>query len=874
MLEQSIQRLEATREQLPIQQASLARDMIHIQLRVVALNKEIERVAPYDGSDLLSSHLLHGISQAFTKTALKRKLEKELTSCRENIALHRSDIIGIDKQIDQLATKIVEQVDHLKERKAALQDFDRRNALVCGIRHLVSEDPFDVKKYYLALWRGQCSDQLAIKKTLELFVRLCRRSVCASAWRKLRGKGGQDVVDRNVYGIGGALLNLAEQNITAILADATDLIGTLSHAKEQCSGLNEVDMNQNEVKASLVKGDLLFRAGHFPSSLQNFEQALLMIESREFFVDSSTRDVVLLRAEVYGKIGHVEIRLGRIDIAIVHFDRQLSLAEEEDLNEQIICALTGLGLCYLQKYDYNYAQTLLKRALDLCLAIGDKSNELVVYSSLARCYTGLNRHSEAEMYAAKIEASRESEGNVVAHNEVKYALTKLDCMRMRLGTAAQEAIASQVVKLEAISSHHVLLQKALSDKEHELRKALLHLDVYESKSLEAQNRIEKMEQEIFDAKQTKKDRFISRLLQGNTQDIQTATLILRLEEELKIVRDRRDANLSYILTAKLLIHNTQDDIALLNEEIDVEGRPLISHMQNQRTYRCASFNASNVVRDDIAGESTNDRDWVALTEGQDCYIHSLRTGHLMHVFTNNEDDTTSTICSLHCHGEIVYTGKMNGTLFAWHVSSSKLLFKTGKEHESAITCIWADSSKLVTGSADKCIIFWSNDGVLLHRLTGHSRGIKALVCGSTRLVSASNDSIYVWEEQTTNIQMVSRRLVLNEGHVTSLHFGEMEVIVGDNLGLISVWWIESGLELKKFKAHDGPVFFLQVDAVKVVSCGLDMTIVVSDVIKGQVLQTLRGHTARILAVAFDSKQIISLSSDGEARHWFWSRQGT
>ena len=229
MLEQSIQRLEATKEQLPIQQASLARDMIQVQERVVALEKEIERVMSYDGSDLLSSHLLHGISQAFTKTALKRKLEKELTSCREHIALNRSEIIAIDKQIDQLSNKIVEQVNHLKERKAALQDFDRRNALVCGIR-LVSEDPFDVKKYYLSFWRGQCLDQLAIKKTLKLFVRLCKRYICAGAWRKLRGNGttGQDVVDKNVYGIGGALLNLTKQNITATLADAMDLAEQIS----------------------------------------------------------------------------------------------------------------------------------------------------------------------------------------------------------------------------------------------------------------------------------------------------------------------------------------------------------------------------------------------------------------------------------------------------------------------------------------------------------------------------------------------------------------------------------------------------------------------------------------------------------------------
>ena len=114
-----------------------------------------------------------------------------------------------------------------------------------------------------------------------------------------------------------------------------------------------------------------------------------------------------------------------------------------------------------------------------------------------------------------------------------------------------------------------------------------------------------------------------------------------------------------------------------------------------------------------------------------------------------------------------------------------------------------------------------------------------------------------------------RRLVLSEGHVTSLHFGELEVITGDNLGSISVWWVDSGLELQRFKAHDGPVTSIQVDAAKAVSCGLDMVIKISDVIKGQVFQTLRGHTAPIITVAFDRKQIISLSSDGEVRYWLW-----
>ena len=105
--------------------------------------------------------------------------------------------------------------------------------------------------------------------------------------------------------------------------------------------------------------------------------------------------------------------------------------------------------------------------------------------------------------------------------------------------------------------------------------------------------------------------------------------------------------------------------------------------------------------------------------------------------------------------------------------------------------------------------------------------------------------------------------------MTALQYGELEVITGDSLGAISVWWIESGELLKSLDAHNSPVASLQVDSTKAISCGLDMIVVVSDIMRGEVLHTLRGHTAPVLDVAFDRKQIISLSSDGELRYWSW-----
>ena len=103
-------------------------------------------------------------------------------------------------------------------------------------------------------------------------------------------------------------------------------------------------------------------------------------------------------------------------------------------------------------------------------------------------------------------------------------------------------------------------------------------------------------------------------------------------------------------------------------------------------------------------------------------------------------------------------------------------------------------------------------------------------------------------------------MVLQEGNVTTLQYGELEVITGDSLGCITVFWIESSEVLQRFKAHESAVTSIQVDATKAISCGSDMMIAISDVIRGHVLQRLRGHNSPIRAVSFDRKQITSISS--------------
>lgn len=105
--------------------------------------------------------------------------------------------------------------------------------------------------------------------------------------------------------------------------------------------------------------------------------------------------------------------------------------------------------------------------------------------------------------------------------------------------------------------------------------------------------------------------------------------------------------------------------------------------------------------------------------------------------------------------------------------------------------------------------------------------------------------------------------------MTALQYGELEVITGDSMGYISVFWVETGEILKSISVHKGPVASLQVDATKAVTCGLDMIVQVVDMIRGTIIQSLRGHSHPIVDVVFDTSRILSLSTDGEIRSWDW-----
>lgn len=495
---------------------------------------------------------------------------------------------------------------------------------------------------------------------------------------------------------------------------------------------------------------------------------------------------------------------------------------------------------------------------------------------LQQCYEHLNKPEEVAFYSSKIHDMRDTR-----KERVEAAFDKIDALRQRLIDVS--ASNSRIVKVQVSSAKRVSLAKQMKAKKRELsdaNKVLRDSREFSSQLTDLENEIRV---ELKAATSAKTKSIISFRIHDSTQEIKKKELLFRLGEKLNMTREKQEECLREITSLEIAVRNLDDDICDLREEIAVEEQPLIESLLDMRNYRCVAMNASNTALGNVTGRGGG-VEYVALSNGKEFYIHDMNSGELESVFVGDIEGHhvgplvghTATITALFFRGTRVYTGSIDASIICWEIDSASKLFQC-KGHEGAVSCIFSDATKILSGAADKTIIIWSPDGLLLHRITGHVGGVHHIKCGLSWFASSSYGTIFVWEmthgHETDHIVGIKcrQRLTLTQGNVTALQFSESELVTGDNVGYLKVWNIKSSEEITSVKAHRSAVTSLQVDATKAVSCGLDMMVQVIDIIQGSVLQTLRGHTAPIFAVAFDQKHIISVSSDGEIRFWSWGR---
>ena len=236
--------------------------------------------------------------------------------------------------------------------------------------------------------------------------------------------------------------------------------------------------------------------------------------------------------------------------------------------------------------------------------------------------------------------------------------------------------------------------------------------------------------------------------------------------------------------------------------------------------------------------------------------------------------------SLHDNGSRIVSSSGDGTIRIWDVQTGKELLSPLKGHKGNVNSVvfCPDGNRIISASADKTVRIWNaRTGEQIGQpLEGHSKYINSVAYCSKeeKIVSASDDgTVIIWNAQTGD-----RLHTLNHiGKVLSVAIRQdgqkiVSASYSKTIKTLCIWDANTGNLLKTIS--DGiPDTITSVnfspDGKTIVSTSVDHTVGVWDVLTGEKLHTLEGHTSCVYSASYspNGKYIVSSSADTTVRVW-------
>ncbi len=240
----------------------------------------------------------------------------------------------------------------------------------------------------------------------------------------------------------------------------------------------------------------------------------------------------------------------------------------------------------------------------------------------------------------------------------------------------------------------------------------------------------------------------------------------------------------------------------------------------------------------------DDRQALSASSDAKLILWDLSTGEIRRCFHGHEDAVLSV--ALSPDGRTALSGSRDTTLILWDVASGGIL-RRFSDHEGAVACvaISPDGLTALSASADQSVIVWDLvTGEIIWRMSGYASTLAMLgdsqlqghfdaVCGvcftpdGQSAISVSQDEyVILWDLET----------------------GTLRDAMYQGVGLLSVTSGPYGSMV--MGALDGQVFWVDME-------------------RKTTLLRLRGHTARVLAVALtsDGRGVLTGAGDGDLRLW-------
>jgi WD40 repeat protein/DNA-binding SARP family transcriptional activator len=231
-------------------------------------------------------------------------------------------------------------------------------------------------------------------------------------------------------------------------------------------------------------------------------------------------------------------------------------------------------------------------------------------------------------------------------------------------------------------------------------------------------------------------------------------------------------------------------------------------------------------------------------------LWEVATGGIVRTFAGHRADVWSIDVTPGCDdslggGCLALSGCEDGTLILWDIEDGEIVHRL-KGHTDAVysAAIGPEGQRALSGSADRSVILWDlGSGEILQTMAG----VDDTVAGSQVAIGHFDG---VWD------------VAFRPDGKTALSVSQDEFVI--------LWDLETGELITRFDANAGLFSAaLSRDARRALLGTLDNRLLLLDLETGQFIQQLRGHTGRVLAVAFtpDESGALSGAATGSLRLW-------
>jgi WD40 repeat protein len=535
--------------------------------------------------------------------------------------------------------------------------------------------------------------------------------------------------------------------------------------------------------------------------------------------------------------------------------------------------------------------------------------------ALESCYNRLGQLEEAATCMTLIKVIENTQGS-----KLQRMASTLKDLKARLGN--NNSVGSEfVVKIERTTLKAVQLREKIGLKDDNLEDYLEELRIQKAVVTGYAKLLEAIARETKEANETNEIEMISKLVHAvpqmvEVEELKTRLAVLETEEIFHLTDATSKQN-----KISTKINNTKDELKDFMEELEIEEGNVMKLTRLDKPFRCIAFCRFNAEGNEVTGSASDGVEWFAASEGSCIHCIDYHSGECQHVILGGDKTRVDmkfsghsgiVTCLLH-DGIRIYSGGTDELIISWD-GATKELITVFKGHEGGVVALGVSVTLLASASADNTIRLWNKiTGEQLRVLHGHSKSVLSLDIGEDWLLSGGADEeIRVWAIGKSGKYSIGatcvHRLIGHEAPVTCVRYGKLEVMSGDCLGRIFMWWMDvndngsagTPYILHKISVHTGPVKCLQFDAIYIVSGGADATMCITDIATGDVMQTIRAHgmqennedddqsavermkkskgekrekaTKQVLAVAFDSERIISAGTDNTLRYWEWGKK--